>query len=281
MDEKPRSLDVFLKPIREQLAQIRPIDASNATQAVFRIQSRHANPGQIEKVKHALPGEVQAIWIKVTPDTQVEVERAITRVTMPRRAAGAPEGGPLACGTRGNRSPRPSRSGPCRRSDDPAADQATATGLMEVDMRVAEVMTRDVRLIEPNQTIRDAARLMAEMDAGIMPVRDGDRLVGMITDRDIAVRAVAQGRGPDTAVREVMTDEVKYCYEGDDTNDVARNMADIQVRRLPVLTREKRLVGIISLGDMAMSDGAAPAGEAVAGISQPGGQHSQTGGPRT
>jgi CBS domain-containing protein len=151
---------------------------------------------------------------------------------------------------------------------------------MEVDMRVAEVMTRDVRLIEPNQTIRDAARLMAEMDAGIMPVREGDRLVGMITDRDIAVRAVAQGRGPDTAVREVMTDEVKYCYEDDDTNDVARNMADIQVRRLPVLTREKRLVGIISLGDMAVSDEAGKAGEAVAGISQPGGQHSQTGGPR-
>jgi CBS domain-containing protein len=151
---------------------------------------------------------------------------------------------------------------------------------MEVDMRVAEVMTRDVRLIEPNQTIRDAARLMAEMDAGIVPVREGDRLVGMITDRDIAVRAVAQGRGPDTAVREVMTDEVKYCYEDDDTNDVARNMADIQVRRLPVLTREKRLVGIISLGDMALSDEAGKAGEAVAGISQPGGQHSQTGGPR-
>jgi CBS domain-containing protein len=151
---------------------------------------------------------------------------------------------------------------------------------MEVDMRVAEVMTRDVRLIEPNQTIRDAARLMAEMDAGIMPVREGDRLVGMITDRDIAVRAVAQGRGPDTAVREVMTDEVKYCYEDDDTNDVARNMADIQVRRLPVLTRDKRLVGIISLGDMALSDEAGKAGEAVAGISQPGGQHSQTGGPR-
>jgi CBS domain-containing protein len=151
---------------------------------------------------------------------------------------------------------------------------------MEVDMRVAEVMTRDVRLIEPNQTIRDAARLMAEMDAGVMPVREGDRLVGMITDRDIAVRAVAQGRGPDTPVREVMTDEVKYCYEDDDTNDVARNMADIQVRRLPVLTRDKRLVGIISLGDLAVTDEARRAGEAVAGVSQPGGQHSQTGGPR-
>ncbi len=148
-------------------------------------------------------------------------------------------------------------------------------------MKVSEVMTRDVRLIEPTQSIQEAARMMAEMDAGIMPVREGDRLVGMITDRDITVRAVAQGRGPDTAVREVMTDDVKYCYEDDDTADVARNMADIQVRRLPVLTRDKRLVGIISLGDMAVSDGPGRAGEAVAGISQPGGQHSQTGGPRT
>ncbi|QRM34069.1 CBS domain-containing protein [Microvirga sp. VF16] len=147
-------------------------------------------------------------------------------------------------------------------------------------MKVSEVMTRDVQLIEPTQTIRDAAKLMAEMDAGIMPIREGDRLVGLITDRDIAVRAVAEGKGPDTPVREVMTQDAKYCYEDDDTNDVARNMADIQVRRLPVLTRDKRLVGIISLGDMAVSDGSGRAGEAVAGISQPGGQHSQTGGPR-
>jgi len=148
-------------------------------------------------------------------------------------------------------------------------------------MKVSEVMTRDVRLIEPTQTIQEAARLMAELDTGIMPVREGDRLVGMITDRDIAVRAVAQGRGPDTPIRDIMTDEVKYCYEDDDTDDAARNMADIQVRRLPVLTRDKRLVGIISLGDMAVSEGSGRAGEAVAGISQPGGQHSQTGGPRT
>ena len=148
-------------------------------------------------------------------------------------------------------------------------------------MRVAEVMTRDVRLIEPNQTIRDAAKLMAELDAGIMPVREGDRLVGMITDRDIAIRAVAEGKGPDTPVREVLTADVKYCYEDDDTDDVARNMADIQVRRLPVLTHDKRLVGIVSLGDMAVTGGSGRAGEAVAGISQPGGQHSQTGGPRT
>jgi CBS domain-containing protein len=148
-------------------------------------------------------------------------------------------------------------------------------------MKVSEVMTRDVRLIDPTQTIQDAARLMAELDAGIMPVREGDRLVGMITDRDIALRAVAEGRGPDTPVREVMREDVKYCYEDDDTEDVARNMADIQVRCLPVITRDKRLVGISSLGDMAVTDGPGRLGEAVAGISQPGGQHSQTGGPRT
>jgi CBS domain-containing protein len=148
-------------------------------------------------------------------------------------------------------------------------------------MKVSEVMTRDVRLIEPTQTIRDAAKLMADLDAGIMPVREGDRLVGMITDRDIAVRAVAEGKGPDTPIREVMTQDVKYCYEDDDTDGVAGTMAAIQVRRLPVLTRDKRLVGIISLGDMAMSNGSGRVGEAVAGISQPGGQHSQTGGSRT
>jgi CBS domain-containing protein len=148
-------------------------------------------------------------------------------------------------------------------------------------MKVSEAMTRDVQLIEPTQTIRDAAKLMAELDAGIMPIREGDRLVGMITDRDIAVRAVAAGMGPDTPIREVMTQDVKYCYEDDDTVDVARNMADIQVRRLPVLTRDKRLVGIISVGDLAVSDASGRAGEAVAGISQPGGQHSQTGGGLT
>jgi CBS domain-containing protein len=145
-------------------------------------------------------------------------------------------------------------------------------------MKVSKVMTREVRLIEPTQTIRDAARLMAEMDTGILPVREGDRLVGMITDRDIAVRAVAQGRGADTLIREVMTDEVMYCFEDDNSDAVERNMADIKVRRLPVLNRDKRLVGIVSLGDLAMNDTAAKVGAAMAGISQPGGQHCQTSG---
>src|SRR4051794_2116077 len=112
-------------------------------------------------------------------------------------------------------------------------------------MRVSEVMTRDVRLVEPTPSIRDAARMMSEIDSSIVPVRENDRLVGMITDRDIAVRVVAEGRGPDTPIREVMTADVKYCFEDDDTDGVARNMAEIQVRRLPVLSRDKRLVGII------------------------------------
>ena len=117
-------------------------------------------------------------------------------------------------------------------------------------MRVSDAMTRDVRVASPGQTIRDVARMMDEIDAGSMPVGENDRLIGMITDRDIAVRAVAEGKGPDTPVREVMSTEIKYCYEDEDIAHVSRNMAEQQVRRLPVLSREKRLVGILSLGNV-------------------------------
>lgn len=144
-------------------------------------------------------------------------------------------------------------------------------------MRVAEVMTRDVRLANPDQSIQDAARTMAELDAGALPVGESDRLVGMITDRDIAVRAVAEGKGPDTRVRDVMTPDIKYCFEDEDVDEVAENMAEIQVRRLPVVNRDKRLVGIIALGDIAAMEGPGAAGAAVEGISRPGGEKSQTG----
>jgi CBS domain-containing protein len=144
-------------------------------------------------------------------------------------------------------------------------------------MKVQEAMSTNVKLAKPNQSIRDAAKVMADIDAGVLPVGDGDRLVGMITDRDIAVRAVARGLGPDTLVREVMSAEVKYCFDDEDVEDVAGNMGEIQVRRLPVLNRDKRLVGIVSLGDIAMTDGPDCAGDAICGISQPGGEHSQTG----
>lgn len=143
-------------------------------------------------------------------------------------------------------------------------------------MRVAECMSRDVQIADPNETIQQAARTMAEIDAGVLPVGENDRLVGIITDRDIAVRAVAEGKGPNAKVRDVMSAEVKYCYEDQDADEVLRNMGDIQVRRLPVLDRAKRLVGIISLSDLAASGETAEAGEALHEIARPGGEHSQT-----
>jgi CBS domain-containing protein len=141
-------------------------------------------------------------------------------------------------------------------------------------MRVSEVMSREVRLANPGQSICDAAKIMAEIDAGAVPVGDNDRLVGMLTDRDIAIRAVAGGKGPDTLVSEIMTREVKYCFEDEDLDHVAQNMAELQVRRLPVVSREKRLVGILALGDVATSEERAAA-QAVQGVSQPGGPHTQ------
>lgn len=140
---------------------------------------------------------------------------------------------------------------------------------------VSEVMTLKVKIAAPDQTIQQAAGMMADLDAGILPVADKDRLVGMITDRDIAVRAVARGLPPDTQVRQVMSKDVKYCFDDDSIDDVARNMADIKVRRLPVVDHDKRLVGILSLGDMAVEDGPDNAGVALSGISEPGGEHSQ------
>jgi CBS domain-containing protein len=116
--------------------------------------------------------------------------------------------------------------------------------------------------------------MMAQVDVGLLPIGQNDRLVGMVTDRDIAIRAVAAGLGPKTKVANVMSKEVKYCFEDDDVAEVAQNMADLQIRRLPVLNREKRLVGILSLADIALSDGGS-AGDALSGISRPGGLHSQ------
>ena len=144
-------------------------------------------------------------------------------------------------------------------------------------MLVNEVMTRSVRTITPDESIGEAAKMMAELDAGAIPIGENDRLVGMITDRDIAVRAVAQNKGPETKVRDVMTPDVKYCFEDDDVDKVVKNMAEIQVRRLPVISRDKRLVGTVSLGNIAISAGPGKAGQAEAGISRPGGEHSQTG----
>ena len=142
-------------------------------------------------------------------------------------------------------------------------------------MRVSEAMTREVRIASPGQSIRDVAKIMADIDAGAVPVGENDRLVGMITDRDIAIRAVAEGKGPDTPVREVMSTEVKYVYDDEDLEHVAKNMGDMQVRRLPVVNRDKRLVGIVSLGDVAVNEDKRTSGKAIAGVSQRGGKYQQ------
>jgi CBS domain-containing protein len=121
-------------------------------------------------------------------------------------------------------------------------------------MLIKDCMTKDVELIAPSATILEAARSMRDGDFGLLPVGENDRLIGMITDRDITIRAVAEGMDPaGTQVRDCMSSKVLYCFEDQDTDDVARNMGANQVRRLPVLNREKRLVGIVSLGDLAVS----------------------------
>lgn len=143
-------------------------------------------------------------------------------------------------------------------------------------MKVSEIMSEDVRLANPKDPICDAAKAMAEIDAGILPVGDKDRLVGMITDRDIAVRAVALKKGPETPVEQVMSKEVLYCFDDQEVEEVCKNMADIKVRRLPVVNRNKRLVGILSLADIATSeDDPAKPGETLCAITEPGGAHSQ------
>jgi CBS domain-containing protein len=144
-------------------------------------------------------------------------------------------------------------------------------------MKVSELMTPDVQTVKPDQAIREAAQFMLREDAGAMPVCDGERLVGMVTDRDIAVRAVAEGLGPDTPVSQVMTEEALFCWEDDDVEEVALKMSDAQVRRFPVVSRDsQRLVGIVSLGDLSQGDHDEAAHVALDGITEPGGEHNQT-----
>ena len=144
-------------------------------------------------------------------------------------------------------------------------------------MKVSQVMTRDVKTVRPDQTVKEAASFMLSEDAGSMPVRDGDRLVGMITDRDIAVRGVAKGHGPDTAVSEIMTDEIICAREDDDVEEVATKMSRAQVRRLPVIDSSERLCGIVSLGDLSREAEGETAHQALDGVSAPGDRHKQGG----
>jgi CBS domain-containing protein len=141
--------------------------------------------------------------------------------------------------------------------------------------KINEVMTRDVQTVTPDQTAREAASFMLRADAGSIPVTEGDRLIGMITDRDIAVRGVAKGHGPDTPVREIMTSGIVCARIGDNVEDVASKMSKAQVRRLPVIDESEKLVGIVSLGDLSREADDATAHQALEGVSAPGGQHQQ------
>ena len=142
-------------------------------------------------------------------------------------------------------------------------------------MKVSEVMTRDVRTVRPDDTAKDAASFMLSEDTGSMPVSDGDRLIGMITDRDIAVRGVAKGMGPDTPVSELMTNDVVCARDTDDVADVASKMSSAQVRRMPIVDSSDRICGIVSLGDLSREADSVAADQALQGVSAPGSQHSQ------
>lgn len=119
---------------------------------------------------------------------------------------------------------------------------------------IEEVMSTGVTVVSPEQPLQEAARLMADLDVGSLPVCDGKRLLGIVTDRDITVRAIAEGRGVDTPVREVMSGEVIYATSDQPVEDVMREMAEAQVRRIPVVDADRKLVGIVSLGDLALEE---------------------------
>lgn len=122
-------------------------------------------------------------------------------------------------------------------------------------MLAKECMTKNVEIGAPNMTLAEAAMKMRDGDFGALPISESDRLVGMLTDRDIAIRAVANGKDPNKAfVGEVMSRKVLYCFDDQDVNEIVKNLGDNQIRRLPVLNRQKRLVGILSLGNLALSD---------------------------
>ena len=137
-------------------------------------------------------------------------------------------------------------------------------------MQVGETMSKGVKVVSSEDSIQKAASLMRDLDCGALPVRKDDRLVGMITDRDIAIRAVAEGKSAtQCTVGEVMTPGIKSVFEDERVEVAAENMGRLRVRRLPVLNREKHLVGIVALADLAVRDGGQAAGNALKFISQP------------
>jgi CBS domain-containing protein len=148
---------------------------------------------------------------------------------------------------------------------------------MEMTMKIRDIMTTDVELVHPDTLLRDAAQKMRDADTGFLPVGEDDRLVGTLTDRDITIRAVAEGQDPNSAkVRDAMSENLVYCFDDQDSSEAAELMAEKQLRRLPILSRDKRLVGVVSLGDLATRTGDDDVvGQTVEDISEPGGSKSR------
>ncbi|MEO6291283.1 MAG: CBS domain-containing protein [Burkholderiaceae bacterium] len=136
--------------------------------------------------------------------------------------------------------------------------------------QLKDLMSRDVKVISPDMSIKDAARKMRDGDFGMMPVGEDDRMIGTLSDRDIAIRAVAEGMDANTKVRDVMSEGIAWAYEDDSVEHAAKIMSERQVRRLPVVDRDKRLVGIVALGDFAVeSSDIQPVAQALSEISKP------------
>jgi CBS domain-containing protein len=138
-------------------------------------------------------------------------------------------------------------------------------------MKLGDIMTPDVECVRPGDTLHEAARKMKSLDVGLMPVcGDNDKIVGMLTDRDITIRATAEGLDPKaTRVQDAMSEDVIWCFEDQDADDAAKLMQERQVRRLLVMSRDKRLVGIVSLGDLATEGKKKQAGEVLQDVSEP------------
>ncbi len=142
-------------------------------------------------------------------------------------------------------------------------------------MKVSEVMTKEVITASAQDTVQEVAKKMAGLNAGALPIAEDARLVGMITDRDIVVKGVAGNKGLNAKVRDIMTPEVRYCFDDQEVDDVMRDMGELQVRRMPVVNRDKTLVGILSLGDVAVGQDNGGAVDALREVSRPGGAHSR------
>jgi CBS domain-containing protein len=122
-------------------------------------------------------------------------------------------------------------------------------------MKVREIMTTGVECISPETTLQDAAKKMKSLDVGFLPICRNDRLVGALTDRDIAIRGVAEAKAAGLRAGDIMTKDIFYCYDNDDVEHVTDYMKEKEVKRLLILNRDKRLVGVVSIGDLSKVEG--------------------------